>query len=161
MGMAPVITSLIVTFPCSNVHTWGRLKTQSPTLSPFSSWVGNIWPINFHVVKEAESPITAFEGSYFHYLPIVSTGQTRGAACSESLHCLHSSEGYTEKTTNHTRQNCNWICCSLQIFLLHTAPIHKPSYESKHSVKDSNAFPFGLTMRSFKSLPNILTHFIF
>lgn len=47
MGTAPVIMSLIITFLCSNVHTWGRLKTQSPTLSPIYSWVGNIWPMNF------------------------------------------------------------------------------------------------------------------
>ena len=60
MGAAPVIMSLIVTFPCSNVHTWGRLKTQSPILSPFYSWVGNTWPINFHVVEEAGSPVTTF-----------------------------------------------------------------------------------------------------
>ena len=33
--------------------------------------------------------------------------------------------------------------------------------ETKYSAKDSNAFPFGLTVRSGKNLPNIPTYSVF
>lgn len=59
--MTPVITSLIITFPAQCAHL-GKVENSSlPHYPPFYSWVRNIWPINFHVVEEAESPITTLE----------------------------------------------------------------------------------------------------
>lgn len=162
MGTAPVVMSFIITFLCSSVHTWGRFKTQSPTLSPITVGWGNIWPTNFQQSKRLDQQLQ--HSRVLIFITFLSSVYTRSGQLLALNTCI---ANILEKDTKRgpqiiqVRTVIGYDVLFRFLLQIHRVLIHKPSqpsYESKYSAKKSNAFPFELTMRSGNSSQNILTH---